>query len=150
LSAAFAFLLAFVGVGCGDSSGVGRTLPVRGTVTLDGQPLTAATTVVLFKPDAAKGNQSLFEPVGTVDGQGRYTLFTRGKRGAPPGWYKVIVTATDGRVSAATKDRHPAPGSLLPALYGHEKTTPFTVEVVEDAAPQAYDLKLTSPPPSGT
>jgi hypothetical protein len=143
-------LLAFVGAGCGDTSGVGRTVPVRGTITLDGAPVTAPSTVVLFKPDTAKGNQSPFEPVGTVDGQGRYTLSTRGKKGAPPGWYKVIVSATDGRLSPATKDRHPAPKSLLPAPYGHEKTTPLAVEVVEDPAAAAYDLKLTSTASPGT
>ena len=53
--------------GCGDTSGVGRTVPVAGRITLNGAPLTATTTVVLFKPDPAKGNVSPWEPTGTVD-----------------------------------------------------------------------------------
>jgi hypothetical protein len=149
VSAGWALLLALVAAGCGDSSGVGRTVPVRGTVTLDGTPVTAASTVVLFKPDESKGNRSPFEPVGTVDGQGNYALRTGGKKGAPPGWYKVVVTATDERISPATKDRHPAPKSLLPAPYGSEATTPFAVEVVEEPAAGAYDLKLTNTPSPG-
>ena len=76
-----ALLIAFAASGCGDSSGVGRTVPVAGQITLDNTPLTATNTVVLFKPDAAKGNACPWEPTGTVDGQGNYTLSTKGKRG---------------------------------------------------------------------
>src|SRR5262245_27234201 len=93
VSAAFP-LLALLAAGCADS-GVGKTYPVRGKVTIDGVPLTAPNTVILFKPDTAKGNNSPFEPTGTVDGEGNYTLRTKGKKGAPPGWYRVAVTATE-------------------------------------------------------
>jgi hypothetical protein len=71
---------------------------------------------------------------------------TRGKPGAPPGWYKVIVTAV------AEPPEHPkAPGkhagrpvaqSLLPAKYGQAKTSDLALEVVEQPASGAYDLKL--------
>jgi hypothetical protein len=81
---ATALLFVSLASGCGDASGVGKTLPVTGKVTLDDSPLTAPSTIVLFKPDAAGGNASPFEPAGTVDGQGNYTLFTRGKKGGPP------------------------------------------------------------------
>src|SRR5437588_5719848 len=90
-----AFLFTWLAFGCGDDSGVGKTFPVEGRVTINQEPLTAKSTVVLFKPDAAKGNTSTFEPVGTVDENGNYTLMTQGKKGAPPGWYKVVVTATE-------------------------------------------------------
>jgi hypothetical protein len=141
------FLCAALAPGCGDKSGVGKTLPVAGKVTLDDRPLSATTTIVLFKPNAAKGNTSSFEPTGTVDAQGNYNLATRGKKGAPPGWYKVTVTATELRSDAAT-DRHrhsrPSPRSLLPARYGVAGTTTLEVEVVEKPETGAYDLKLTS------
>jgi len=139
-----ALLAAFAAAGCGDASGVGRTVSVGGRITLDGAPLTAAGTVVLFKPDAAKGNASPWEPTGTVDGQGNYTLFTKGKRGAPPGWYKVIVTAFKAQADEVKGPRLklPVPKSLVPARYGQAATTPLSVEAVENPAPEAYDLKL--------
>jgi hypothetical protein len=139
-------LCALVASGCGDASGVGKTFPVRGKLTLDDQPLTAASTVVLFKPDVGRGNTSPFEPTGTVDGQGSYTLSTRGKKGAPPGWYRVVVTATEVRTSdgKATGQHRPTPRSLVPPRYGQAATTPVAIEVVEGPAPSAYDVKLTS------
>ena len=138
------FLLALMVLGCGDSSGVGKTCPVRGKITLGDQTLAAESAVVLFKPDASKGNNSPFEPIGNVDREGNYTLVTKGKRGAPPGWYKVIVTASEARIEAPKdpKRGHPHPRSLVPAKYGQEKTTDLAVEVVADPAPGAYDLKL--------
>jgi hypothetical protein len=147
LPVAAACLLA---VGCGDDSEVGRTLPVTGSVTLDGTPLTESSTVILFKPDAARGNTSLFEPAGTVDSQGVYRLTTKGKKGAPPGWYKVVVTAIDSRAGRDASHHRPAAKSLVAAAYGQAATTPLAVEVVEDPAFGAYDLKLSASPPPGT
>jgi hypothetical protein len=132
--------------GCGDASGVGPTFPVSGKVTLNGAPLTAASTIVLFKPDTAKGNTSPVEPTGTVDADGNYTLTTKGKKGAPPGWYKVIVTAREEAPPVhpkTPKPHRPVSKSLLPAKYGQGQTSGLSIEVVEDPAPGAYDLKLT-------
>ncbi len=139
----------FLAAGCDDTSGVGRTLPVAGRVTLDGTPLTAASTVILFKPDVARGNQSPFEPAGTVVEQGAYQLLTQGKKGAPAGWYKVVVTAIDNGAARSDAAGHhrPAARSLVPAEYGQAATTPLAVEVVENPATGAYDLKLTTPMP---
>jgi hypothetical protein len=131
-------------MGCGDKSGVGLTYPVRGKVTLNGQPLSVESAIVLFKPDTSKGNTSPFEPTGVVDKDGNYAVKTQGKRGAPPGWYRVIVTATDSIAEPAKdpKKGHPHPRSLVPAKYGLAKTTDLFVEVVEDPLPGAFDLKL--------
>jgi hypothetical protein len=139
----------FVGIsttGCGDSSGVGRTVPVAGKVTVDGAPLTAKSTVVLFKPDASKGNTSSFEPTGTVDEDGNYTLKTNGKNGAPPGWYKVVVTAREEGAPVHPKNQkahRPVARSLLSVKYGKAETSGLSLEVVENPDPGAYDLKLT-------
>jgi predicted small secreted protein len=136
-------LLAGLAAGCGDDSGVGKTYPVEGKVTIESTPLTAESTTILFKPDAARGNSSSFEPVGTVDEAGNYTVETRGKRGAPPGWYKVIVTAlAEDPVHPKTAKRRPVAQSLVPARYGQAQTTDLAVEVVEKPAAGAYDLKL--------
>ena len=146
LPPAAALLLALAAPGCGDD-GVGKTYPVRGKVTLDGTPLSAKTGTVLFKPDAARGNASSFEPAGTVDPDGNYTLLTKTRRGAPPGWYKVVVTATETESAppAPGKSLHqrPLPRSLVPGRYARAESTPLQVEVVESPAEGAYDLKLT-------
>lgn len=140
-----AVLTALAVPGCGDD-GVGRTYAVRGKVTLDGAPLVAKTATVLFKPDADRGNTTPYEPVGTVDSTGTYSLYTKSRRGAPPGWYKVIVTATTSESAppAPGKPLHqrPVPQSLVPGRYAQAKTTPLQVEVVESPAEGAYDLKL--------
>jgi hypothetical protein len=131
--------------GCSDDSGVGKTFPVAGRITINQEPLTAKSTVVLFKPDASKGNTSIFEPIGTVDENGDYMVLTKGKKGAPPGWYKVVVTATESApVHPNSPQGHrPVAQSLVPAKYGLEQTSDLSIEVVENPAPGAYDLKLT-------
>lgn len=130
--------------GC-DSSGVGRTVPVIGKVTVEDAPLTAKSTIVLFKPDASRGNTSPFEPTSTVDAEGNYKLTTKGKSGAPPGWYKVVVTAREDAAPEhpkSLKQHRPVARSLLAAKYGKAETSGLSIEVVEDPAPGAYDLKL--------
>jgi hypothetical protein len=142
--ASAAVVTVIVALGCSDTSGVGKTFPVRGKVTLNDQPLAAGTAVVLFKPDASKGNSSPWEPTANVDKEGNYSLTTNGKAGAPLGWYKVIVTATESGVAAPNdpKRGHPHPRSLVPAKYGQAKTTDLLIEVVENPGPGAYDLML--------
>ncbi len=140
-----ALVIALLAVGCGGGdSGLGKILAVSGKVTLDDRPLTAESTMVLFKPDAAKGNTSPFEPAGTVDPRGSYTLVTKGRKGAPPGWYRVVVTATEPGNDKPKGPRHrrPVPRSLLPSKYGQASTTDLVIEVVENPRPGAYDLKL--------
>jgi hypothetical protein len=80
-----ALLLAIPALGCGDASGVGRTVPVSGKVILQDEPLTAKTTIVLFKPDASKGNTSPFEPTGTVDAEGILHVDHQGQEGRSAG-----------------------------------------------------------------
>lgn len=140
-----AFTLGCLALGCGDTSGVGPTFPVSGKVTLNNEPVTAKTTIVLFKPDASKGNSSLYEPTGTVDAEGNYKLTTKGKNGAPPGWYKVVVTAREEAAPVhlnGPKQHRPVSKSLLPAKYGRPDTAGLSIQVVENAPPGAYDLKL--------
>lgn len=144
---AAAVFCALLASGCGDDSGVGTTYPVRGKVSINNEPLKASTTVILFKPNVERGNKTPFEPAGAVDQDGNYSLATKGRQGAPPGWYKVIVTATampsergPGKGSSAHR---PTPKSLVPAKYGQAKTTPLEIEVVESPSAGAYDLKVT-------
>jgi hypothetical protein len=143
---AFALFVAITTPGCDDNSGVGKTYPVSGKVTLDGQILVAQETMVLFLPDASKGNQSSFEPAGTIDGDGNYSLSTKGKKGAPPGWYRIVVTALADSPQHPKGGQHSRPvgHSLAPSKYGSGRTTDLVIEVVENPGAGAYDLKLTT------
>jgi hypothetical protein len=121
--------------GC-DSTGLGRIVPVKGKVTQDGQPLTTGSLV--FKPDAAKGNSSKFEPSSAIGSDGSYSLFTKEKEGAPLGWYKVGVIAEQENPN----DPYAARKSLVPPRYNDAESSGLGVEVVASPAADAYDLKL--------
>jgi hypothetical protein len=123
--------------GC-DSSGVGRIVPVKGQVMLDGKPLTTGSLV--FKPDAEKGNQSKFEPASSIGADGRYSLFTKEKEGAPLGWYKVGIVAQE---AANPAEPYAAMKPLVSPRYNDADSSGVSVEVVASPAAGAYDLKLT-------
>jgi hypothetical protein len=142
-------LVALLAVGCGDESGIDEIYPVHGKISFDGQPLVEESTTVLFQPDTARGNEGSLVAVGTVDGDGNYTVSTKGRNGACPGWYKVVVTALADTPQHPTgpidtKRKHPVAKSLLPAKYGLAATTTLAVEVVAEPDEDAYDLNLSS------
>jgi hypothetical protein len=120
--------------GCSKSGEV--LAPVAGKATVDGKPLKSGT--VSFRPDASKGNGTAHWPNGAVDAEGNFELTVPpGRKGAPPGWYKVVVIALDD----------PWPGKphkwLANQKYSDESTTPLRIEVVPNPEPGRYDLKLT-------
>ncbi len=122
--------------GCGEQGE--SAIPVEGKIIYNGQPLTVGT--VIFTPDAAKGNTSMNEPRGKLDENGTYRLHLRKDReGAPPGWYKISVSAQKLRDS---KDIY-SYASVIPAKYANPQTSGVAVQVVENAAPGAYDIALT-------
>jgi hypothetical protein len=112
-----------------------KLVPVTGTVTLDGKPLSRCT--VTFIADASKGNNVAVSLVGRAGDQGEYTLRTiavkasEGGIGAPLGWYKVTLRAGPNDPELKVK-----------ADYLDPNRTPLSIEVVEDPKPGAYDLKL--------
>ena len=113
-----------------------KLAPVAGKVLVDGKPVTTGS--VSFRPDASKGNTSLHQPTGAIDSEGNYELLVPpARKGAPLGWYKVVVTAFD----------NPTPGKPLKSFvdmkYAEESTTTLTIEVVANPEPGRYDLKLT-------
>ncbi len=123
--------------GCGPPQEA--TVPVAGKVLVDGQPLTAGT--VIFTPDTAKGNTSLHEPRGKLDGQGVYHLFlTKQREGAPPGWYKISLSAQRRKDA---NDRY-SYVSVLPAKYADPEESGLALQVVAKPGPGAYDLTLTT------
>ena len=141
----FIALLALAGCDS-DPYRLGKTAPVRGRVTVGDVPL--HHSIVTFQPDASRGNGSPHQPSASIDENGYYDLFTVGKSAAPLGHYKITVSAyeTDADISKRAK----SPGEagrkverLVHRKYESPATTPLLVEVVENAPPGAYDLKLT-------
>jgi hypothetical protein len=129
------FLAPALGCGRGD----GGLVPVQGKVMLADNPLT--TGVVIFRPDAAKGNKSLQEPRGQIDAEGNYKLVTAQKKeGAAPGWYKVGIIAA--HPSTDPKNPYARPKSLIPSIYNDPEKSRLAVEVVEKPGAGAYDLKI--------
>jgi len=119
------------------SDTVGRTVPVKGKVTVDGVPLKEGS--VVYWPNATKGNQSTLQAAGTIKEDGTYELITRGKPGAPPGSYKVQVTA---QMKLDPNDVYSKTKQLAPQVYTTKETTPLVIEVVESPSPNQYDLDL--------
>jgi hypothetical protein len=138
---------------CGCGSGF-KTVPVAGRVLVDGRPLTGAEATVLFRPDASRGNTMTIDFAGTADENGNYVLYHGdGKPGVAPGWYKVAVVATEPlvfRTGPGNKPRTRMPGmpvrkSLIDKKFAVVASSGIEIEVVENPAPDAYDLKLTGP-----
>ena len=126
-------------IGCDKGvSGLGKLVPVRGKVLLGDKPLT--TGVVVFRPDAPKGNTSKHEPRGQIDADGNYKLMTDQKEGAAPGWYKVGIIAA--RQPTDPKRPYALPRSLIPLIYNDPEKSGLALEVVEKPGPGAYDLKI--------
>jgi hypothetical protein len=122
--------------GCGPS-GSETLLPVEGQVRFDGKVLTRGT--VVLHPDAARGNTTRHEPRGTIEGDGRYKVFTHPHPGAPPGWYKVTVIATE---PSDPRNPYSLPRSLIPEKFGKPDSSGLTLEVRRGPPAGAYDLDL--------
>jgi hypothetical protein len=120
--------------GCSGSGGE-VLVPVTGQLTVGDRPLTTGS--VSFRPDTSQGNTSQHHPNGAVAADGKFELYVPpARKGAPPGWYKVVVTAYDD----------PQPGKPLKSFidfkYSDEKTTPLKIEVIANPEPGRYDFKL--------
>jgi len=140
-------------VGCSQPDDIGPTLPVSGTVAIDGKPLEEGA--VVFVPDDSKGNKAKVSAQSAIK-SGSFTLTsstqTSNKTGAPPGWYKVTIR-TDapmgggtGKVGTDPKAVDPkaaiAPkGATIAPRYTELDKTPLVVEVKEGAK---YELKAES------
>jgi len=111
--------------------------PVVGQVTVNGAPLNAGS--VTFHPDAGKGNTTPHIPVGAIASEGRYKMLSATKEGAPLGWYKVTVTAQE---PIDPKNPYAAPKHLISPKYSDSTTSGLAIEVVNQPASGAYDIKL--------
>lgn len=112
-------------------------LPVEGQVNFGGKALSKGT--VILHPDSSKGNTSQQEPRGEIEAEGRYKVFTHPNAGAPAGWYKVTVIASE---SSDPKNPYAVPRSLIPVKFGKPDQSQLSFEVRSNAPAGAYDLDL--------
>jgi hypothetical protein len=126
--------LAVACAGCGPESDMPETAPVRGVVTLDGQPVSMAR--IYFSPqDGGQTSEGLTDP------DGRYELrYKRDVMGARLGQHKVVITTyeeptreDDLTVSGGVPER-------IPAKYNQQTT--LEKEVV--AGENVIDFSLTA------
>lgn len=147
-----ALLAMTVFTGCGRSGP--ELVPVEGTLTLDGKPLTnknLAFTPIGGTPGHGAG--------GSSNAEGRYTLravvpgATKDHPGIPPGRYRVTVLEPmfPGDVPVEEEGGEPAvavgPGigyrkSKIPVVYGTERS-PLVYEVPESGGVINVELKST-------
>lgn len=133
--------------GCGDNVDV---VPVSGRITVDGEPLHVGGGLVNFVPIKEKGNTTDLQPAGVVDENGNYEVYySTKKKGAPPGWYKLQVTASPPGIRhiPLPGERKKKKGSLPPPPFDRKymrfADSGLELEVVRNPSPGAYDLKLT-------
>jgi hypothetical protein len=132
-------VLGILAAACGCAQPGEEFVPVAGRVTVNGKPLTVGS--VSFRPDPSRGNTSQHHPTGVIDAHGHFELYTLRHKGAPPGWYRVLVFSDANRQGGGQV--HPVmPRWATHVKYTSEHSTDLFVEVVGTPAPDAYDLKL--------
>lgn len=123
-----AFALTFLASGCGsDNSAVSiamKPVPVKGTVTLNGKPLTQGT--IRFEPDS--GGR---EAQGDIQPDGSFVLTTfDAKDGAVEGEHRVAVMGAGG----GKKDP-------VPLKYHNFSSSGIVVEVSADKSDYTIELR---------
>lgn len=119
------------------------TVPVSGTVKLDGELIEGA--VVTFIPT---GDTTGIECIGRTDESGTYTpKQIRGGDGVPPGTYKVVINRFMRNGKPVIEDDPGAGGAgimvdSLPPKYSNPSSTTLTAKVTEDG--NMIDFELTS------
>ncbi|WP_254510570.1 hypothetical protein [Anatilimnocola floriformis] len=121
--------------GCGQSGPVLHE--VRGQVSYGGAPLTTGTVSLR----AVRDNETQHQPTGLINERGEYRIYTANQPGAPPGWYSVVVFATEPLVDTG-KVSPGLPRSIIPVRYNNVGTSPFSFEVKPTPAAGEYDLQL--------
>lgn len=137
--------LALLLSGCGGGgkpakSYSGSLVPIKGVVTLDGEPVADASVVFVFDGTAPSG---FLSSSGKTDSSGKYQLKTGGQAGTPPGRYRVsiekwatangepIVDDPANGMDMAQSMTSGALKQLIPAKYNDTTKGKLTVEVSE-------------------
>jgi hypothetical protein len=110
-----------------------KLVPVAGKVMAGEEPVPFGS--VQFRADTGRGNQSWEVPTGVIQPDGSFEIMTGSRKGAPLGWWKVLVIGDNYTVEEPAKQ-------LVPYRYPSVKETDLTVEVVEHPGEGAYVFKL--------
>ena len=145
-SAVFGIAALALAAGCGKEAV--KLVPVAGTLTVNGKPVPAGS--VQLRADPARGNRSMEVPVGVIRPDGRFELETGGKKGVPPGWWKVVVLAdnfqaADPPPSPFWPDFPPdykPPAPLVHERYLSAATSDVSLEVVAGVPADEHALTL--------
>ncbi|MEX0725610.1 MAG: hypothetical protein WEB58_07530 [Planctomycetaceae bacterium] len=135
IATSLAFVCFWSFLGCGGTDGP-TTVAVSGTVTLNGQPLTAGR--VRFMPDAPDGQMAF----GDIDSSGNYVLSTKNPGdGIIPGSYKVAINPPPPGENVTDLDAKTAPPETkIPEQYlDHEKSG--LAYTINEAQTIAIELK---------
>lgn len=121
-------------MGCQKGASLPNLVVVKGTVALDGQPLTSGT--VSFAPADSEGQPATGKIV-----DGKFTMFTSvDSPGVVPGNYKVRIESLDDALPDPA-DPSPKPTSLIPEKYSSIETSELEVEVSDGMAELSFDLE---------
>jgi len=133
-------LVAILAVGC---EGGPKLVKAGGVVKYKDAPLAEAD--VVFVPDAGG-----LPSIGRTDQQGRFTLLTSGREGAPLGDHKVSITAVRQKrpvppgeaVGMTTEQIYANHETLIPIKYNNLISSGLTATVGKDAAANEYSFEL--------
>jgi hypothetical protein len=126
-------VFAMVFASCGRDPRLPELVPVSGTVTLGGRPLSGA--LVRFLPvGETRGSAA----GGRTDAEGKYRLYSnRAEEGTAVGEYRVTIEMVPGGDPAADRTELVIPSDIprapqgLPPLYGSPAKTPLKATVPE-------------------
>lgn len=118
--------------GCGGGDKV-KTVPVKGKLTLDGQPFGPLTLQFVLKSDKSKSATGLVDASGNI----AITTYEVGD-GAPVGDYKVYAVPDPSGNTAK-----------LPDVYLDAENTILSASVADSTTEVTIDMKTTAGPISG-
>jgi hypothetical protein len=134
-----ALLAVFLAAGCGSPTPT-PVVPASGVVLLEGNPV--AGVVVTFAPALDLGNSGPSASASTGP-DGKFTLTTGDRTGAPEGWYRAILSDPN-QINAPQGEDAPKP-RIHPIYQG--RGTPLLFKV-EAGKLEPFQLRLLNDPPA--
>jgi hypothetical protein len=128
--------------GCGGSS---DTIPVHGSVTLDGKPLPGA--VILYQPNDVGPNKPSRTAQGTIMTDGTYSMSSyQPNDGVLPGEYTVVIANLPPTVAFDQFSKAPPTpaGPKIPAIYMDPSRTPLKATVPTSGGTQEINFEMKS------